>query len=276
MRFPRLASSLADAVSGVRSGDSVAIGGFMIYRRPVALVLALGKRLEVGQLTIVGNTLSIETEFLLYLDKVRAVRASLMSLDVFGLAPVFREKAEVGLIEIVEDTEALLVYALEATRANVPFLPWAGLVGSQVLDVRPDLHWVADPNGSYDTIAVPAWRPDVALIHAVAADRQGNAYLGAERCIDVELAETARTTIVSAETIVSRDELDGRTDIWGTTVDVVVHAPQGAFPTSCYPHYPVAGNFLVDWIDHSKERTRLIDEAQAVVDASTSLKVPLL
>jgi hypothetical protein len=32
-------------------------------------------------------------------------------------------------------------------------------------------------------------------------------------------------------------------------VAAVVHAPRGAWPTSCYPNYPIAGGELLRYVD---------------------------
>ncbi|HQA69949.1 MAG TPA: hypothetical protein PK801_16605, partial [Aggregatilineales bacterium] len=42
---------------------------------------------------------------------------------------------------------------------------------------------------------------------------------------------------------------DGRVHVPGAVVEAVVHAPRGAWPTSCYPLYPIAGGELLRYID---------------------------
>jgi glutaconate CoA-transferase subunit A len=52
--------------------------------------------------------------------------------------------------------------------------------------------------------------------------------------------------VITAEEIVPR--LD-KADVAGPVVTAVVHAPRGAWPTSCHPLYPVAGGELLRYID---------------------------
>jgi glutaconate CoA-transferase subunit A len=95
-------------------------------------------------------------------------------------------------------------------------------------------------------MAFPALRPDVAVIHALRADRMGNAQIGRHLGIDPELSLAARTVIVTAEEIVER--LD-QVEIVGPLVTGVALAPRGAWPTSCHPLYAVDGAALLDYLD---------------------------
>ena len=74
------------------------------------------------------------------------------------------------------------------------------------------------------------------------ADEKGNAWLGGQHCVDIQLAMAADTTIVTAERIVASDEIrdaQGGAGLVSFMVDAVVEVPGGAHPTSCYPDYPV-------------------------------------
>jgi glutaconate CoA-transferase subunit A len=118
---------------------------------------------------------------------------------------------------------------------GVPYVPVLGLVGTDLLERRDDMVIAVDPfDGRTKTVVAKAMRPDVALFHAHAADRQGNVSCGYE-VEAVMLAEASRHVIVSAETIV--DRLTEREAVGafipGIHVDAVVHAPFGAHPAGC-------------------------------------------
>jgi glutaconate CoA-transferase subunit A len=84
----------------------------------------------------------------------------------------------------------------------------------------------------------------------LAADRRGNAILNGNLGVDRELAMIADTVIITAEQIVDKIEDYGPSvDIVGMVTTAVVHAPRGAYPTSCYPLYPVAGGEVMRYID---------------------------
>jgi glutaconate CoA-transferase subunit A len=92
-------------------------------------------------------------------------------------------------------------------------------------------------------MAVPAARPDVALIHAQSADEFGNVRRKRPWAVDDiahVIAASARELIVSVEEIVPFEStLDNRdeTVIPGHLVSAVCAAPKGAHPTTCDGYY---------------------------------------
>jgi glutaconate CoA-transferase subunit A len=115
-----------------------------------------------------------------------------------------------------------------------------------MLRLRPDVKTVRDPYNGETLVAFPAIACDVAVLHALQADAGGNAALGGNLAVDVELAMVAKTVIVTAEEIAPR--LD-KADVAGPLVTAVAHAPRGAWPASCHPLYPVAGGELLRYIE---------------------------
>jgi glutaconate CoA-transferase subunit A len=53
--------------------------------------------------------------------------------------------------------------------------------------------------------------------------------------------------IITAEEVV--DTLAEDVNIPGALVTAVAHAPRGAWPTSCYPHYPIDGGELLKYVE---------------------------
>jgi len=74
----------------------------------------------------------------------------------------------------------------------------------------------------------------------------GSGRWGGNPTIDVELAQIAPRIILTAEKVV--DHLDGPVDIIGLPVSAVVEAPKGAWPTSCYPEYPLDGQAVLAYL----------------------------
>ena len=61
-------------------------------------------------------------------------------------------------------------------------MPLRGILGSDLVRYRPDWRVIDNPFADDDPIlVVPAIRPDVALFHAVRADRAGNVWIGVRR-----------------------------------------------------------------------------------------------
>lgn len=238
--------SLAEAAALVRDGDTLALGGMTLYRRPVAFVRALLKT-DVRDLTLLCFTAAYESDLLIGAGRVRAVRSCYFGFEAFGLAPMFTARAARGDVRVIEESEGSLAFGLRATLARVGFMPGPGWIGTDMLKVRPDVKVIDDPYTGKPVVVFPAITCDVAVIHALVADRDGNARLGGNRVIDRELSMVAERVIVTAEEIV--DALDAPVDIGQTFTTAVVAAPRGAWPTSCYPLYPVDGAEILRYID---------------------------
>lgn len=245
--------SLKDAIRPIPSGTSVAIGGMLTYRRPMALVSELIRQ-SVQRLTLIGWTLGIETELLLSRpNTVSTIRSAYTGLDLFGMAPRFREMVESGRVSVIEETESTMGFGLRAALQNVGFMPARTLIGTDIMDVRPDIKQVTCPYTGEEYPAIPAVRPDVALIHVPICDTEGNAVICTNRGVDRELALLADYSVVSAEEVVEPGDPRLRdAAIIGRSVNTVVHAPGGAWPTSCYPAYQIDALALQDYVDAFK------------------------
>lgn len=239
-------TSLSSAAALVQAGHTLALGGMTLYRRPVAFVRELLRGSRATDLTLLCFTAAYESDLLVGAGRVRRVRSCYFGLEVFGLAPMFTGAASSGQIEIVEESEASLAFGLRATMANVGFTPGRGWIGTDMLKLRPDVKTVVDPYSGESLVAFPAIPCDVAVIHALQADPAGNAVLGGNLGVDAELTFVARAVIVTAEEIVPKLH---QADVAGPVVTAVVHAPRGAWPTSCHPLYPVGGGELLRYID---------------------------
>jgi glutaconate CoA-transferase subunit A len=163
-------------------------------------------------------------------------------LEIFGLAPMYTYHAGRGEIEIIEETEASLALGLRAASAGIGFMPGRAWLGTDLPALRPDVRTITDPYTGEELMAFPALKPDIAVIHALRADREGNVQIGSNKAVDEDLAIAAKLTIATAEEIVP--QLD-RADIAAPMVHAVVLAPHGAAPSSCHPLYPLDGDAIL-------------------------------
>lgn len=244
--------SLSEAASLVQSGQTLALGGNMLYRRPVAFVYELLRRPQPPtDLTLLCFTAGYESDLLVGAGCVSRTRTCYFGLEAFGLAPMFTAAVSAGTVQVVEETEASIAFGLRARLAGVGFMPSTAWLGTDLLSLRPDVKTITDPYSGEILVAFPALRCDVAVIHALVADRRGNARLNKNLGVDPELSGVADTVIVTAEQIVER--LSSDVDLPGTLVTAVAHAPHGAWPTSAYPLYPVAGGELLRYVEACAE-----------------------
>ena len=238
--------SLEMAASRVLAGSTLALGGVTLYRRPLAFTKALLRRFrregQPADLTLLTFTAGLESDLLVGAGLVKRVRTCYFGLEIFGLAPMFTYLANRGEIEIVEETEASLALGLRATLAGIGFIPGRAWLGTDLPKLRPDVRTVTDPYTGEQLTAFPAIQPQIAVVHALRADPEGNAVLGGNKGLDEDLSLAAETVIVTAEEIVP--QLD-KADLVAPIVHAVVLAPCGAEPTSCHPNYPLDGESVL-------------------------------
>jgi glutaconate CoA-transferase subunit A len=241
-----------DAAAGLIADHStLALGGMTLYRRPVAFVRALLRRqpLPTG-LTLLCFTAGFESDLLVGAGCAAAVRSVYFGLESFGFAPMFTEAAQQGRINVIEETEASLSLGMRATMSGVGFMPSHAWIGTDLPLLRPDVRTTADPYTGEPLMAFPAVRCDVAVLHGLAADQDGSVALNYNIGVDLELVYIADVVIVTVERLVEKLERSVKYFLVPAPgADYIVHAPRGAYPTSCYPDYPLAGGELLRYVD---------------------------
>jgi glutaconate CoA-transferase subunit A len=249
-------TSLAEVVQKVPSGATLALGGMTNYRRPMAFVRALINHYrETGgpvDLTLLCFTAGLESDLLVGAGMVQKVRSCYFGLEIFGLAPMFTYYANRGEIQVIEETEASLALGLRANLAGIGFMPARAWIGTDLPKLRPDVRTITDPYTGEILTAFPAIKPDVAVIHALKTDPEGNAAIGSNKGVDEELSLAAKTVIITSEEIVPKMD---RADLVAPFIDAVVHAPQGALPTSCHPLYQIDGKALLAYVEEVTDPT---------------------
>jgi glutaconate CoA-transferase subunit A len=217
-----------------------------------ALISRFSEQGQPAELTLLAFTAGLESDLLVGSGMVARVRTCYFGLEIFGLAPMFTHYANRGEIEIIEESEASIALGLRADLAGIGFMPGRAWLGTDLPKLRPDVRTVVDPYSGEELIAFPAIHPNVAVIHALRSDTEGNAVLGDNRGIDEELALAADHVILTTEEIVP--ELN-KADLVAPLVDAVVLAPRGAVPTSCHPYYPMDGEALLAYAEKVSDPT---------------------
>ena len=242
--------SLDDAVNLIKDNTFLALGGFTLYRRPTKFILQFLKKNTAKNLNVLTFTAGIETDLLVGFERVNTIRTCYAGLEIFGFAPMFKKFAEQKKIRIIEETEASICFGLRASLADVDFMPGKGWFNTDMLKLRPEVQVVKSPYSEKHYVAYPRIDPEICVLHAQNVDKDGNAQLIGNLAIDRELALASKTTIVTAENIVETDKLiPDKVSIPGCAVKYIVHVPNGAKPTSCYPFYNVNGEWLLRYIE---------------------------
>jgi glutaconate CoA-transferase subunit A len=229
--------SLGAALHPVENGCLLALGGFTLYRRPIAAVLAIIQR-GVREISLLDNVAAFAADLLIGAGCVTRIHTCYIGMEILGVAPMYRLAIEEGRLEAVPESESTLAFGLRAARARTDFVPARIFGGTEMLDMRPDLHVVRSPYSEAEYVAVPALYPQVTVLHALMADECGNAVLGSELSLDADLAAASDYTVVTAERLVTVEEISLHgADVLGGWVDAVVEQPRGAWPTACHPIY---------------------------------------
>jgi glutaconate CoA-transferase, subunit A len=243
-------SSLDEAIRDIPSGSRLALGGNTLHRAPIAAVHELVRQRK-RNLEIVKTAGAYDIDLLAGAGCASSVTVGFVGFEnLFGMAPSYRRAVERGDLTVNEHACYSVIAGLRATIQGVPFMPIAGMTGSDILAAR-DFRTVADPYSGAEVVAIPALIPDVAIIHVQEADAHGNARIKGTLFEDVLMAKAAKRVIITAERVVDGDEFVDSPDsvtIPAFMVDLVVEAPHGAWPCSCAGHYDLDLDYLTEYV----------------------------
>lgn len=175
---------------------------------------------------------------------VATIEAAAVSLGEHGRAPRFTEALAAGRLRVLDSTCPAIHAGLQAAEKGLPFMPSRGILGSDLLRVRPEWKVIENPYPPGDPLVlVPAIRPQVSLIHVPLADRQGNLWVGRHRELML-MAHAAERCLASTEALHPGDLLADPQLAPGTLpalyVEAVALAPGGALPLGLFTRYPPA------------------------------------
>jgi glutaconate CoA-transferase subunit A len=138
----------------------------------------------------------------------------------------------------------------------MPCAIFRGYVGAELKRVNPNIRSVICPFTGEELAAIPALRPDVAVIHALKADRAGNVLLEGIVGVQKEAVLAAKRSVVTVEEIV--DDLGPVSKnaiiLPSWTVTTIAHVPGGAHPSYAQGYYKRDNNFYISWDKIARER----------------------
>ncbi len=227
---------LTDAIKDIADGDSIVIGGWGSFRKPMALIREI-VRSAVKDLTILSFA-GMDLDLLIGAGKVKTAVFGFVSFEGAPGRPGNYNRARMdGSVEMKELSEYMFICQFKAAAERLPFYPLRGGIGTDILTINPEIKTFQDPYSNETLVAMPACSPNYALIHVNEADQLGNAKITGEPYLDRLFLRAAQNVIISAEKIVPVGEIQDNT-ILSSWVDKVGEAPQGALPCDCYPDYP--------------------------------------
>ncbi len=267
-------TSLAEAIAAnIHDGDTVALEGFT-HLIPHAACHEIIRQARKN-LTLIRMTPDLVYDQLIGMGCVKKLVFSWGGNPGVGSLHRFRDAIEKGWpqpLEIEEHSHAAMANAYEAGAAGLPCAIFRGYIGGDLPKVNAKIKRVTCPFTGEELAAIPAHRPDVAVIHAQRADRAGNVMIEGVLGVQKEAVLASKRSVVTVEEIV--DELPARSlnavvlPHW--TVGHIAAVPGGAFPSYAQGYYPRNNSFYKAWDDIAKDR----DSFQAWMKANVLDKGP--
>ncbi|MEN9020580.1 MAG: CoA-transferase [Verrucomicrobiales bacterium] len=249
--------SLAEAIRlHVSDGDSVALEGFT-HLIPFAAGHEIIRQRR-RDLTLVRLTPDLICDQLIGMGCAKKLVFSWGGNPGVGSLHRFRdavEKAWPAPLEIDERSHAAMSAAYVAGAAGLPMAVLRGFVGSDLPNHNANIRFIECPFTQEKLAATPAINPDVAIIHAQKADRQGNVLLWGIVGVQKEIALAATRCIVTVEEIVDKLEAPPNACVlpaW--TIDAICEVPGGAFPSYAHGYYERDNAAYLAWDAVSKSR----------------------
>jgi glutaconate CoA-transferase subunit A len=250
--------SLAQAMEAtMRDGDTVAMEGFT-HLIPHAAGHEVVRQRRKG-LTLIRMTPDIVYDQLIGMGCAEKVVFSWGGNPGVGSLHRFRDAYENGWpnkITIEEHSHAAMANAYEAGAANLPCAVLRGYIGADLPKVNPNIRHITCPFTGEKLAAVPAIRPDVAVVHAQRADREGNVLIEGILGVQKETVLAAKRALVTVEEIV--DDFGPRSlnavilPHW--TVTAIACVPGGAHPSYAQGYYKRDNAYYKAWDRISRDR----------------------
>ncbi|ADD42015.1 CoA transferase subunit A [Stackebrandtia nassauensis] len=248
---------LTEAVAElIADGDTVALEGFT-HLIPFAAGHEIIRQRR-RDLTLVRMTPDVVYDQLIGAGCARRLVFSWGGNPGVGSLHRFRDAVENGwpsAVDIEEHSHAGMANRYVAGASGLPFAVLRGYAGTDLARHTGTIKPIDCPFTGETLAAVPALRPDVTVVHAQRADRDGNVQLWGITGVQKEAVLAARRSLVTVEEVV--DELrprPGATVLPSWVVTAVAHCPGGAHPSYAHGFYERDNDYYLAWDAVSRDR----------------------
>jgi glutaconate CoA-transferase subunit A len=253
--------SVGDAVASlVSDGDSVALEGFthlIPFEAGHEII-----RQRRSELELIRMTPDLLYDQMIGMGVARRLVFSYGGNPGVGGLHRFRDAVENDWprpVELEEHSHAGMANRYAAGAADLPCALMRGYVGTDLMS-HTTVASVICPFTGEKLTAVPALRPDVAIVHAQEADRDGNVLLWGIPGVQKEAILAAKRSLVTVERIV--DELEprpGAITIPGWVITAVAAAPGGSRPSYSLGITDRDNDFYKFWDKMSRDRDQFTE-----------------
>jgi glutaconate CoA-transferase, subunit A len=255
--MPQFVSLAAAVEQTVRDGDMVAMEGFthLIPHAAGHEVIRQGRK----QLTLVRMTPDLIYDQLIGMGCGEKLIFSWGGNPGVGSLHRLRDAVENGWphpLAIEEHSHAAMANAYEAGAAGLPCAIFRGYIGADLGKVNPTIKTIVCPFSGDTLAAIPALRPDVAVVHAQKADRAGNVLIEGIVGVQKEAVLAAKRSIVTVEEIV--EDFGARSPnaviLPSWTVTAIAEVPGGAHPSYAHGCYKRDNAYYKAWDAIARDR----------------------
>ncbi|GAP76729.1 CoA transferase subunit A [Pseudoalteromonas sp. MM17-2] len=199
--FDKVVTSYADAMAGIKDGDTVIAGGFGLCGIPEGLISEI-KRLGVKDLTVVSNNCGVDDFGLGVLLEDKQIKKIMASY--VGENALFEKQMLDGELEVELTPQGTLAEKMRAGGAGIPAFYTATGYGTPVAEGKE----VKEFNGR-PYILEESVTGEFAIVKAWKADRYGNLVFRHTAMNFNPMAATAgKITVAEVEEIVEPGELE--------------------------------------------------------------------
>ena len=160
-------------------------------------------------------------------------------------------------LELDEHSHAGMAERWRAGAAGLPLGVLRGYVGTSIAEHTSTIDTITCPFTGEELTAVPALNPDVGIIHAQQADRDGNVMLWGISGVQKECVLASSRSIVTVEEVV--DEFRPRVNgvvLPAWVIDAVCIVPGGAHPSYAAGYSERDNPYYEEWDPISRDRDR--------------------
>jgi 3-oxoacid CoA-transferase subunit A len=199
--FDKVVNSYAEAMAGLKDGDTIIAGGFGLCGIPEGLIAEI-KRLQTKELTVVSNNCGVDDFGLGILLQDRQIKKIIASY--VGENALFEQQLLDGIIDVELTPQGTLAEKMRAGGAGIPAFYTATGYGTPIAEGKEVKEFNGRPYIMEESIT-----GEFAIVKAWKADRYGNLVFRHTAMNFNPMAATAgKITVAEVEEIVEPGELE--------------------------------------------------------------------
>jgi len=239
MRFVKVNES----VKQIKNSSLITYSGMQLNRAPMALLYEIVRQ-NKKNLSIVSIPNPLAADLLIGAECVKSAKLGFNGFSyegVFIISPNWRKVVENKKIKLYETDIFEILQGFKAASLGLKEIEVPGFKNTDYIKINKCKE---TENG----IITKAINPDFALIHAQAADKQGNVFIE-DPLIEDLLVKASKNIIVTVEKVEKLKKIT----IPKEKITSISIIEKGALPTSCFKFYDYHLNHTRDYIKYSKK-----------------------